>query len=147
MRSIDDTEIRRIVKGFEDATIGRDEWKHAEHMIVGLYYLHNSPLEEASQKMRTGILNLLSTGFKVDLSKEMPYHETITIFWMKTLEKVTNSNPDLSLEEKANKVLELFDKEYPLKFYSRDMLFSDEARRSYVGPDLNQSLQETAVTY
>ena len=30
--------------------------------------------------MRSGILNLLQNGFKVDLTREMPYHETLTVF-------------------------------------------------------------------
>ena len=85
--------------------------------------------------MRAGILNLLR-AFEVDLGKEMPYHETITVFWMRTAFAYMLMNDDLSFAEKANGLCELYDKDHPLKFYSRELLFSDRARSEYVEPDL-----------
>ena len=38
--------------------------------------------------------------------------------------------------EKANEVAYKWDKDYPLNFYSRELLFSDEARAKFVEPDL-----------
>ena len=46
-------------------------------------------------------------------------------------------NENLSFVEKANGLCELYDKDHPLKFYSRELLFSDRARAEYVEPDLN----------
>ncbi len=34
------------------------------------------------------------------------------------------------------KFFEKFDKDYPLKFYSRELLFSEEARKNFVECDL-----------
>ena len=82
-RYTSEAELAEILRRFEDATIGRDDWKHAEHMVVALLYLRDHDLETATAKMRSGILNLLVKGFEVDLTKEMPYHETITVFWMR----------------------------------------------------------------
>ena len=65
-------EILAVVSSFEDATIGRDEWKHAEHLLVALHYVESLGLEAATNKMRNGILNLLSKGFNDELEKEMP---------------------------------------------------------------------------
>ena len=86
--------------------------------------------------MRSGILNLLENGFKVDLRNEMPYHETITLFWMRTVAEYNASKNGASLLEKANEVAYKWDKDYPLKFYSRELLFSDEARSKFVDADL-----------
>ena len=86
--------------------------------------------------MRSGILNLLEHGFKVDLKKEMPYHETITLFWMRTVAEFNASKNGPSLLEKANEVAYKWDKDYPLKFYSRELLFSDGARANFVEGDL-----------
>ena len=44
-------------------------------------------------------------------------------------------NEKLSFVEKANGLRELFDKDHPLKFYSRELLFSERARTEYVEPD------------
>ena len=129
-------EILDLVRSFENATLSRDEWKHAEHLVVALYYLTHHDLETASSKMRDGILNLLANGFEVDLTKEMPYHETITLFWMRTVAEFNASKNGTSLLEKANEVAYKWDKDYPLNFYSSDFLFSDRARARFVEPDL-----------
>ena len=130
-------EIYALFASFEDATVSRDEWKHAEHLVVALCYLENHDLETATALMRVGILNLLERGFGVDLSQEMPYHETITVFWMRTAYAFSLMHKELSMLEKANSLCEMFDKDYPLRFYSRELLFSDRARSEFVGPDLS----------
>jgi hypothetical protein len=135
MRFKDEDEIREVVRSFEDATISRDAWKHAEHLTVALHYLTLHDIDTATEKMRSGIFNLLG-AFGVDLSKEMPYHETLTIFWMRTVADFNASKNGASLLEKANELTANFDKDYPLRFYSREFLFSDEARAGFVEGDL-----------
>ncbi|MEO6050727.1 MAG: hypothetical protein ABIP78_05270 [Pyrinomonadaceae bacterium] len=125
-------EIAEVVRTFEDATISRDDWKHAEHLTVALYYLCIHDIDTAIEMMRSGIFTLLTTGFEVDLSKEMPYHETLTIFWMRTVANYNASKNGDSLLKKANELVEKYDKDYPLRFYSRGYLFSDEARAAFV---------------
>ncbi len=129
-------EIIELVEKFESATIARDAWRHAEHLTVGLYYLTHHDFETATAKMRDGIFKLLTVGFAVDLGNEMPYHETLTIFWMRTLEDYLKNANGSSLCVKANEGVEKYDKDYPLKFYSREFLFSDEARAHYLEGDL-----------
>jgi hypothetical protein len=131
-----DKEILDLVESFESATIGRDAWRHAEHLTVALYYLTHHDLDAATAKMRDGIFNLLTKGFSVDLTKEMPYHETLTVFWMRTLASYLERANGLPLTAKANEVVEKYDKDYPLKFYSREFLFSDAARAEYREGDL-----------
>ena len=132
----DESEILDLVRSFENATIPHDDWKHAEHLVVALYYTTRHDLEDAYAKMRSGILNLLEHGFKIDLKKEMPYHETITLFWMRAVAEFNASKNGASLLEKANEVAYKWDKDYPLNFYSRELLFSDDARAGFVEPDL-----------
>ena len=87
--------------------------------------------------MRSGIFKLLTEGFGVDLSKEMPYHETLTIFWMRTVADFNASKNGTSLLGKgATNWSTKYDKDYPLRFYSREYLFSDEARAVFVEPDI-----------
>jgi hypothetical protein len=138
-----EADIVSLVRSFEDATIARDAWKHAEHLVVALYYLSNHDLKTATAKMREGIFNLLKKAFEVDLTKEMPYHETMTIFWMRTTAEFNVSKNGVSLVEKANEVVEKYDKDYPLRFYSRELLFSDEARSRFVEADLVLQQAET----
>src|SRR5215210_3785673 len=97
-----ESEVLNLVKSFEAATISHDDWKHAEHLVVALYYLTRHDIDTAYSKMREGILNLLAKGFDVDLAKEMPYHETITLFWMRTVANFNAHKNGSSLLDKAN---------------------------------------------
>ncbi len=131
-----ENEISKVVRSFEDGTISRSNWRHAEHLTVACYYAFHFSIEEAADKMRAGIFNLLK-AFDVDLALEMPYHETLTIFWMRTIFDFIKTRKSDSLLETINRVLEICaDKDLPLKFYSRDFLFSDEARKNFVEGDL-----------
>ncbi len=137
MRTYETTDdILRLVAEFESATISRDEWKHREHIIVALYYIKTLGRPAADEKMRAGILNLLTTGFGVNLTVENPYHETITIFWMNTIDEFTAHNATTDLPILAAAVTNRFDKDYPLTFYTRETLFSDQARLTYTAPNI-----------
>lgn len=138
MRFNNEKEIADVVRAFEDATISRDAWKHAEHLTVALHYLTLHDIETATEKMRTGIFKLLG-AFGVDLTREMPYHETMTVFWMRTVAKFNAAKNGDPMLTKTNEMIELFDKDYPLRFYTRDLLFSDEARRSFVDGDIRRT--------
>jgi hypothetical protein len=132
----DESEVHNLIRSFEDATVARGEWKHSEHLVVALYYLTRHDPDTAYEKMRDGIFNLLVKGFDVDLTKEMPYHETITLFWMRVVAEFNDASNGASLLDKANEVAYKWDKDYPMKFYTRELLFSDEARARFVEPDL-----------
>lgn len=131
-----ESEIDALIRSFEDATIDRDAWKHAEHLVVALYYLDRYDIETATAKMRDGIFKLLRDAFAVDLTKEMPYHETLTVFWMRTVAHFNASKNGTSLLDKVNELTQTYDKDYPLMFYSREYLFSDDARSRFVEPDI-----------
>lgn len=133
-----ENEIRSLVKAFETGTISEKDWRHAEHLVTALFYLSNHDFETALAKMRGGIFNLLKS-FGVDLSKEMPYHETLTIFWMRTVEDFKKSKNGASMPEICNELTVKFDKDYPLRFYSRELLFSDKARAEFVEADLEKT--------
>jgi len=136
MRFSTEEEIEEVVRTFEDASIARDRWKHAEHLTVALHYLTFHDMVTATAKMRDGIFKLLTEGFEVDLSKEMPYHETLTVFWMRTVDNFRRTKNGASMLEKANELVNKYDKDHPLKFYTREFLFSDEARAKFVEGDL-----------
>jgi hypothetical protein len=135
MRFKNEREINEVIRTFEDATVSRDAWKHAEHLTVALHYVTHHDIETATERMRTGIFNLLG-AFGVDLTKEMPYHETMTVFWMRTIAEFNASTNGDSLLDKTNEMIETYDKDYPLRFYTRELLFSDEARARFLDGDI-----------
>lgn len=137
MRYKTEDEISDIVRRFENGTIRRGEWRHAEHLTVACFYVLHHDFTTASGKMRAGIFNLLR-AFEIDLRQEMPYHETLTRFWMQTVSDFINSKNKNSIVELTNELAENFDKDLPLRFYSRELLFSDRARAEFVAPDLKE---------
>lgn len=132
-------EILSLVEAFEKGLIPRGEWSHAGHLTAGLFYCLTCPdLTSAIEKMRRNLLHHLK-AIGIDLDKEMPYHETLTVFWMRAIDdfvKSAGASGDASLLEKVNLLIETYDKDYPQRFYSRELLFSETARASFVEADL-----------
>jgi hypothetical protein len=66
------------------------------------------------------------------------YHETLTVFWLRTIaEFLETRSKNEGLACLANELLvECNDTKLPLSFYTRERLFSVEARMSYVEPNL-----------
>ena len=87
--------------------------------------------------MRAGIFNLLEKKFAVDLSKVMPYHETLTVFWMRTIRSFISERTNRSLPDQADELVSRYDKDYPLRFYTKEFLFSDGARAAFLDGDLD----------
>lgn len=144
MKYTTENEILAVVRGFENGTISRADWRHREHLTVALYYLSHHDFDLALIKMRDGIFNLLK-AFAVDVQKEMPYHETLTIFWLRTVADFAKSKNGASMLETCNELVEKFDKDFPLRFYSRELLFSDEARKRFVESDLRSAGKMSAL--
>jgi hypothetical protein len=141
MRFRNEEEVAEVVRAFEDGTISRNAWKHAEHLTVALHYLTIHDMNTATERMRSGIFKLLG-AFGVDLTKEMPYHETLTVFWMQTVADFNASQNGVGMLDKANELVAHYDKDYPLRFYSKEFLFSDEARARFVDGDLRTAFSE-----
>jgi len=128
-------EILEVVRGFQARTIPKERWTHQAHLVTALWYhVHHTPLESICY-LRSGIIEYnASVGGKN--TPEDGYHETLTLFWCKVISSFVEENQGLPLAELTNKFLasEMATKEYPMKFYSRERLFSLEARASYVAP-------------
>ncbi len=130
-----ENEIREVIENFESCTVARGSWDHPEHLILAFHYLSQYDFETALSKMRGGLFKLLAS-FEIDLTQEMPYHETITVFWMKTEYNFLKSRSINKLSAPLiQELIEKFDKDYPLEFYTRELLFSDAARAKYIEPD------------
>jgi L-amino acid N-acyltransferase YncA len=117
---------------FHARTLSHARWNHAAHLRIAWMHLERYSLEEAHLRMRAGIIRLNATHGLVE-SPARGYHETLTRVWLvlvaeaRRLERGTDSRSFL-----ASHVL---DRDAPLRFYSRERLFSLEARSICVPPD------------
>ena len=129
-------EIERLVTGFDDCTLTCDQWTHAAHLTVGLWYASRFPPDEALDRVRAGIQRYNA----VCLAKDAPgYHETITRFYLWLIGKYLDAVVDRSnwvaitnglIDHAAAK------ENHPLTYYNADRLMSPEARAGWLPPDL-----------
>jgi hypothetical protein len=129
--------IQDLVVGFRSRTLPKEQWTHEAHLVTAIWFhVHHSP-DEAIAYLRSGIITYNdSLG-----GKNTPtdgYHETMTLFWCRTVAAFVEANRQLPIVELCEKFLasEQATKEYPLKFYSRELLFSVKARATWIDPDL-----------
>ena len=132
-----DEEVNLLVKRFEERTLPKAEWTHVAHLTVGLYYCFHHPFGVAKNLMSDGIY-WLNDSHGTPNTETSGYHETLTVFWLRTVKEFLEScGNDESLAQIANAlVAEVNDTKLPLNFYSRERLFSVKARLSYVEPNL-----------
>jgi hypothetical protein len=83
--------------------------------------------------------------FAAAAGKPQKYHETITLFWVHLLSRAHAASHGERLEEIVHANPQLLEKNFPLAYYSAERLFSNEARTSWVEPDL-KPLSIDAIT-
>ncbi|MCD9187934.1 MAG: hypothetical protein LUM44_16045 [Pyrinomonadaceae bacterium] len=132
-----DKEIESVIRKFEDCSLPKAEWTHAAHLTVGLYYCFHNPFGIAKNVMTDGIYRL-NDAHGTPNTETSGYHETLTVFWMKMLASFAETNKDeKNLRLLTNKMLGFYDDaRLPFKYYTRERLFSVEARFNYIEPDL-----------
>lgn len=126
-------EIEAVVRGFESCTTPESAFPHLSHLVVATWYLGNATAPEALQRMRANILKFLN-----HYGIEGKYNETITLFWLIVVERFLRGlDANLSLVERTNAVIEaLGDSRLMFDYYSKELLWSEQAMRAWVDPDL-----------
>jgi hypothetical protein len=127
-----DTDIEALVRSFEDGSLPRSEWTHASHLLVALWYMSRHPRDQATRLVRDGIRRYNHLH-----GRDSGYHETITLAWVAVVARfLTRSDGDGPISALAGTLLDdCGDKDFLLRYYSREVLMSDEARRAWIPPD------------
>jgi hypothetical protein len=130
-------DILALVRGFDGCTLPREEWTHNAHLTVALWYLLQYDWPEASGRVRRGIKRYNAAHGIVN-TPTGGYHETLTLFWLRRVRSFLEGerNEGRSLVSLANALAASADKNLPLAYYTRERLFSPEARNAWVEPDL-----------
>jgi hypothetical protein len=135
---ISDAAIERIGEGLLDHRLPRGDWTHEAHLAATVYLLIRRPELDLDREIG-GIIRSYSTSVGVVHSDTEGYHDTITRCFLHGVRQFL-SEVDLSepLHGLVNELLltPMGGRDWPLHFYSRNLLFSVEARRSFVPPDL-----------
>jgi hypothetical protein len=108
------------------------DFHHASHLHLAWVYLaESSSVQQAAKKMRHTLRR-----FAAAAGKPEKYHETITLFWVHLLSRAQAASRAERLDDVVHANPQLLEKNFPLAYYSTERLFSDEARTSWVEPDL-----------
>jgi hypothetical protein len=132
-----DEAVRHVARGLLVCTLPRAEWTHEAHLGACACLLLEHPDFVAERDLPGTIraYNLAVGGVNDDTQG---YHETITQFSIAAVKAHLATDRDGLLAERVNRLLasERGLRDYPLRFWSRDLLFSRDARRGWVEPDL-----------
>ena len=131
------TEISHIYESFKTLTLPKEEWTHEAHLVTALSLLNDHGLKKAEALMPDMIREYNTSQGGVNSSTD-GYHHTITIFYLRVIEKFRMKNKRLNFENLAAQLLgsEIAEPYYTLNFFSKELLFTPKARLGLVQPDL-----------
>lgn len=131
------TPTEALANQFCQKTLPKSQWTHEAHLRVGLWHVLRHGGDEALGLLRTRI-QAFNEATGVANTDTSGYHETITRFYVVLFAWFLAKDPaNRELEDLADEVLRRFgDRQLLLKWYTRERLFSVEARRTWVEPDL-----------
>ncbi len=119
---------------FESGTFPPSAWDHRAHVRLAYVFLTEHKDDVAFSMMQQALLGFLeSNGF--DASK---YHDTMTRAWILAVRHFMARTPSSdSADSFIDQNPELLDSKIMMTHYSAEALFSEEARKQYVEPDLD----------
>jgi hypothetical protein len=133
-----DDAIRRIGEGLLSCTLPRAQWTHEAHLAATIYLLKTRP-DIAIDAELPGIIRRYNASVGGVNSDSEGYHETITRVFLHGVRLfLAEADPHEPLFELVNQLLlsPMGRRDWPARFYSSALLFSVEARRRFVAPDL-----------
>ena len=133
-----DAEIEHIGEGLLARTLPRPEWTHEAHLGATTYLLVRRPDIDLDREL-PGIIRSYNESVGGVNDDTQGYHDTITRTFLHGV-RLFLAEADLNdpLHELINELLlsPMGRREWPMRFYSAERLFSVEARRKFVTPDL-----------
>lgn len=134
---VTDAMVNHIFQGVLNRTLPRPEWTHQAHLVFATALLDAEGLQGAEDKAPSLIraYNESVGGVNDDTQG---YHHTITLLFLRHIHDFLAPMNRMTPGARATCLLvsPLAETDYPLRFYSKACLFSVEARREWVDPDL-----------
>jgi hypothetical protein len=129
--------IRRIGNGLLARTLPKAEWTHEAHLAACAWLVRERP-DIVPERDLPGIIARYNTSVGGVNDDSQGYHETITQVYIAAVRGFVARHSAFPLVDLVNALLRADEgrRDWPLRFYSRDRLFSVAARRNFVAPDL-----------
>ena len=132
-----DEDIRAIGSGLLARTLPREAWTHEAHLGACLWLLSERPDIDVDAEIADIIRRFNESVGGVN-DDHNGYHDSITRAYVAGVRLFLSETTATSLAERVNAMLlsDVGRRDWPLRFYSRELLFSVPARRGFVEPDL-----------
>ncbi|MES2120834.1 MAG: hypothetical protein V4513_09685 [Pseudomonadota bacterium] len=133
-----DAEIERIGERFLARSLPKEEWTHEAHLATTTWLVLRRPDTNVDAELPDLIRRYNESVGGVNSDSE-GYHETITRVFLHGVRLfLAEADQAEPLHELVNELLlsPMGRRDWPLRFYSPGRLFSVEARREFIPPDL-----------
>jgi hypothetical protein len=130
--------MRKITEQFLDKTLPKESWTHQAHLAVAFTIVNQLKEEDVVVAFLRAHIKAYNESVGTENSDQSGYHETLTIFWVKVvhhfLAQFVYQDVETAFDVFVKSVLATA--AFPFRFYSKEVLFSVEARKSWVAPNL-----------
>ena len=133
-----DADVARVGEGLLERDLPRAEWTHEAHLAATTYLLLRRQEIDLDGEL-PGLIRRYNESVGGVNSDAEGYHDTITRVFLHGVRLfLSEADQGEPLHGLVNELLRspMGRRDWPLRFYSRDRLFSAEARRQFVTPDL-----------
>lgn len=132
-----DEDISALGEGLLACALPRDAWTHEAHLGACLWLLTERPDIDVDAAIATIIRRFNESVGGVN-DDHNGYHDSITRAYVAGVRLFLSQTAETGLAARVNALLlsPMGQRGWPLRFYSRDLLFSVPARRGFVVPDL-----------
>jgi hypothetical protein len=133
----DDAAVRRVGEGLLARTLPREDWTHEAHLAACLWLLTERP-DIVPERELPAIIRGYNESVGTANTDSSGYHETLTQLYIRGERLFLECCEETALVKRVNALLAspIGRRDWPLRFYSRDLLFSVAARRGWVEPDV-----------
>lgn len=132
-----DDEIRALGEGLLACALPREAWTHEAHLGACLWLLTERPDVDIDAEIATIIRRFNESVGGVN-DDHGGYHDSITRAYVAGVRLFLSETTETELAARVNALLrsDMGRRDWPLRFYSRELLFSVPARCAFVEPDL-----------
>ena len=132
-----DSEIRALGEGLLACALPREAWTHEAHLGACLWLLTERPDIDVDAEI-AGIIRRFNESVGGVNDDTQGYHDSITRAYVAGVRLFMSETAEEALAARVNAMLlsDVGRRDWPLRFYSRELLFSVAARRGFVEPDL-----------
>jgi hypothetical protein len=133
----DDASIVHIGEGLLARTLPREEWTHEAHLAACTWIVRNRPDMDIEREL-PGIISKYNESVGGVNDDTQGYHETITQVYIAGVKAhLVEVGSEMPLSEAVNTLLlsARGQRDLPLRFYSKELLFSVPARLGFIPPD------------